>query len=125
MSHCDLAESCNMRRPWYSGGTVAAVYPGGSRYDMLPEDTSERFEDGTANFASMTGVVIGLDYLLSIGMGKIEQHVCSLAARLLQRLASLKHDNGEHLVRHVMFPFLITIISCLNSLAVRLLEQPA
>jgi molybdenum cofactor sulfurtransferase len=87
-----------MCRPWYSGGTVAVVYTGGSEYDMFPESTSERFEDGTVNFATMMGVVIGLDYLLSIGMDKIEQHVCSFPAWLLQRLAILKHGNGEHLV---------------------------
>lgn len=91
-------------RPWYSGGTVAAVYPGAGQFDMLPEGTSERFEDGTVNFASMSGVVIGLDYLLSIGMTKIEQRVCSLTAWLLQGLVSMKHGNGEHLACFVNYP---------------------
>lgn len=76
---------------------MTAVYPGASQYEMWPADSSERFEDGTVNFALMMGVIIGLDYMQSIGLASINQHVCSLTAWLLDRLVSLAHANGEKL----------------------------
>jgi selenocysteine lyase/cysteine desulfurase len=86
-----------LRRPWFGGGTVRFVsaQPG----VVLPWHTGRGFEDGTLNFLDIAAIPVGLDFLESIGMENVHRRVRSLTASLLESLATLRHGNGEPLVR--------------------------
>jgi selenocysteine lyase/cysteine desulfurase len=86
-----------LRRPWFAGGTITVVSVQADRY-FLAEGASA-FEDGTLNYLMLPAVDIGLDHLESIGMDRIHQRVQSVTAWLLGSLLSLRHANGEPLIR--------------------------
>lgn len=86
-----------LRRPWFAGGTVrySAV---GTRTHALTQDESA-FEDGTLNFLSISTVKDGLEFLSSVGMSAIHDHVTVLTERLLKGMGSLRYANGAPLLR--------------------------
>jgi selenocysteine lyase/cysteine desulfurase len=86
-----------LRRPWFAGGTIRAVSVQGDWYE--PMDDESAFEDGTLNFLSIPDVEFGLDWVASIGIDVIHARVESLTGWVLERLAALRHDNGQPLVR--------------------------
>jgi len=86
-----------LRRPWFSGGTVRFVSTQNDVY--LLTSTSEAFEDGTLNFLGIAAITSGLDFLDRIGMERINRHVSKLTKLLLGGLKSLKHSNGNPLVK--------------------------
>jgi selenocysteine lyase/cysteine desulfurase len=86
-----------LRRPWFAGGTITVVSVQADRY-FLAEGASA-FEDGTLNYLTLPAVDIGLEHLESIGMDRIHQRVQSVTAWLLASLSSLRHANGEPLIR--------------------------
>jgi selenocysteine lyase/cysteine desulfurase len=51
---------------------------------------SGAFEDGTPNFLAMPAVCDGLTWLMRVGMAAIDEHVRSMTAALLERLATLR-----------------------------------
>jgi selenocysteine lyase/cysteine desulfurase len=65
-----------VQREWYESAPGAA-----------------HFEDGTVNFLNLPAVEIGLRFLDGIGIETIHACVQALAARLLERLDSLRHSN--------------------------------
>jgi molybdenum cofactor sulfurtransferase len=80
-----------LERPWFSGGTVVAAFVQREWYESAPG--AAHFEDGTVNFLNLPAVEIGLRFLERLGIDAIHARVQALAARLLERLDSLRHSN--------------------------------
>jgi selenocysteine lyase/cysteine desulfurase len=86
-----------LRRPWFAGGTIAAVSVQGDWH--TPADGEAAFEDGTVNYLALPAVELGLRYLEGIGIDTIHARVRSLTAWLLDELAALRHANGGPVVQ--------------------------
>ncbi len=86
-----------LHRPWFSGGTISVASVQGDRHIMSVGP--EAFEDGTPDYLNIPAVALGLDLLESIGVDVIHQRVRCLTGWLLDQLASLRHPNGQPLVR--------------------------
>jgi molybdenum cofactor sulfurtransferase len=86
-----------LRRPWFAGGTVR--FASAQNQMHLLQATGEAFEDGTLNYLSIAAVTTGLDFLESVGMERINQHVADLTAVLLDRLKALRHSSGAPLIQ--------------------------
>lgn len=86
-----------LRRPWFSGGTIAAVSVGGDWHALADDET--RFEDGTPNFQHVPDVEFGLAWVNGIGFGIIHERMRCLTGWMLRRLGALSHANGEPVVR--------------------------
>jgi len=86
-----------LRRPWFSGGTVAGASAAGGWHRLADDETA--FEDGTLNFLAIPDVTTGLAWLGDIGIDLIHRRVSCLASRLISNLARLKHGNGAPMVR--------------------------
>lgn len=83
-----------LQKKWFAGGTVNLA-SGKTPYYLLIEN-HERFENGTLNYLGIPAVKIGLEFIESIGMQRINERVDSLAKYLYDALKSLKHSNGTH-----------------------------
>ena len=57
------------------------------------------FQEGTLSFPQIPDLEIGLSWVNSIGMDLIHQRVLCLTGWLLDRLAALRHGNGERMAR--------------------------
>ncbi|MEP6991005.1 MAG: aminotransferase class V-fold PLP-dependent enzyme [bacterium] len=90
-----------LRRPSFSGGTVEFVSVQGDMHAMRAG--AQGFEDGTANFLGIPAIPAGLDFLESLGLDDVEQHVKALAMQLIDALGALRHSGGSPLV-HVYGP---------------------
>jgi selenocysteine lyase/cysteine desulfurase len=86
-----------LRRPWFAGGTIAAVSVVGDWHQMLTDESA--FEDGTLDFLNIPDVEFGLSWLGSVGVETVQLRVRCLTAWLLLRLGELRHSNGAPLVR--------------------------
>ncbi|MFE7129684.1 aminotransferase class V-fold PLP-dependent enzyme [Streptomyces sp. NPDC057638] len=86
-----------LRRPWFSGGTIQVVSAQGQWHRMAEGPAA--FEDGTVDFHAIPEVTTGLDWIESLGMGAIHDHVTRLTGRLLAGLLALRHSDGSPLVR--------------------------
>ena len=86
-----------LRRPWFAGGTIAAVSVQGDWH--TPADGEAAFEDGTVNYLALPAVELGLRYLDGIGIDTIHARVRCLTAWLLDELAALRHANGSPVVQ--------------------------
>ncbi|MFF8955554.1 aminotransferase class V-fold PLP-dependent enzyme [Streptomyces sp. NPDC014894] len=86
-----------LRRPWFSGGTIQVVSALG-RWHRFAAGAAA-FEDGTVNFHAIPEVRTGLDWIESIGVEAVHDHVARLTARLLTGLAGLRHSDGRPLTR--------------------------
>ncbi|GAA2248095.1 aminotransferase class V-fold PLP-dependent enzyme [Streptomyces amakusaensis] len=86
-----------LRRPWFSGGTIQVVSALG-RWHRLAEGAAA-FEDGTLDFHAIPEVRTGLDWIESVGVEAVHDHVARLTARLLSGLARLRHGDGRPLIR--------------------------
>ncbi|MBF6169614.1 aminotransferase class V-fold PLP-dependent enzyme [Streptomyces gardneri] len=82
-----------LRRPWFSGGTVVASSAlGGWHASALPPDN---FEDGTPDFLGALGVSIGLDYVQqTLDRESVRTRVRCLMKFLLDEMSTLRHSNG-------------------------------
>lgn len=85
-----------LNKKWFAGGTVklAAV---SAPFHFLIEN-HERFENGTINYLDIPAIKIGLDYIDSIGMDRINQRLGSIMTYLHSELKSLQHSNGQNQV---------------------------
>ena len=84
-------------RPWFAGGSV---YVASAQADWhTPAAGEARFEDGTVSFLQIPDVEAGLSWVNGIGMDLIHQRVMCLTGWLLDRLAGLRHGNGEPMAR--------------------------
>lgn len=86
-----------LQRPWFSGGTVKFVSAQTTMH--LLASSGEGFEDGTLNYLSIAAIPAGLDFLDTVGMDAINEHVMELTGLLLDELLKLRHSNGQPLIR--------------------------
>jgi selenocysteine lyase/cysteine desulfurase len=86
-----------LQRPWFAGGTITVASVQGDKYYMAEGETA--FEDGTPNYLAIPAVEIGLRHIAAIGIDSIHDRVRCLTGWLLDNLLSLRHSNGESLVR--------------------------
>lgn len=86
-----------LSRPWFAGGTIVAVSMGGDWHRLAPGYAG--FEDGTLDFLALPAVEIGLDHLEAIGIDVVHTRVRCLTTWLLEHLRTLRHSNGEPMVR--------------------------
>ena len=84
-------------RPWFAGGSVS-VASALSDWHTLAGDEA-RFEDGTVSFQQIPDVESGLSWVNDIGIDLIHQRVICLTGWLIDRLAALRHGNGEPITR--------------------------
>ncbi|HVS01874.1 MAG TPA: aminotransferase class V-fold PLP-dependent enzyme [Thermoanaerobaculia bacterium] len=85
-----------LHRPWFAGGTIAVASVQADRH--VPATGAAAFEDGTASYATIPAVEIGLDLLESVGIETVQRRVRFLTGWLLERLLALEHGNGRPLV---------------------------
>ncbi|WP_433334827.1 aminotransferase class V-fold PLP-dependent enzyme [Spirillospora sp. CA-294931] len=85
-----------LRRPWFSGGTVVASSALGGWH--APAAPPEGFEDGTPDFTGVLGVPIGLTYVReTLGREGARTRVRHLMSHLLDEMRELRHTNGRPL----------------------------
>jgi selenocysteine lyase/cysteine desulfurase len=82
-----------LRRPWFSGGTIAAASVAGDWH--APASGAAGWEDGTPSFLQVPDVEFGLSWIGGIGLDLIQQHVQQLTERMLSGLVALRHGNGQ------------------------------
>lgn len=82
-----------LNRPWFSGGTVDYVAVGNRAHAL--SSGPEAFEDGTLNFLSILTISHGLDFLQSVGMKSIHDHVVELTVRLINGFLNLYHATTD------------------------------
>jgi selenocysteine lyase/cysteine desulfurase len=85
-----------LHRPWFSGGTITVASVQGDRHFLA--DGAAAFEDGTLDYSNIPAVDAGLTFLEGIGLDLIHERVRCLTGWLLDRLGSLRHENGSPLV---------------------------
>jgi selenocysteine lyase/cysteine desulfurase len=86
-----------LRRPWFGGGTVTVVSVQGERFYLA--EGAAAFEDGTLDYLTLPAVEIGLRHLSSVGVETVHDRVTCLTGWLLGQILSLRHANGEPVVR--------------------------
>jgi selenocysteine lyase/cysteine desulfurase len=86
-----------LRRPWFAGGSVYLASVQGDWHTLAPDEA--RFEDGTVAFLQIPDLEFGLSWVNGIGMDQIHQRVMCLTGWLIDRLAGLRHSNGEPMAR--------------------------
>ncbi len=86
-----------LQRPWFAGGTITVASVQGDKYYL--HEGSEGFEDGTLDYLNLPAVEIGLRYLAEIGVARLHDRLEGLTGRLIEGLVSLRHANGNPLVR--------------------------
>jgi selenocysteine lyase/cysteine desulfurase len=84
-------------RPWFAGGSVYLAGVQDDWHTMAPDEA--RFEDGTVSFLQIPDLEYGLAWVNGIGIDRIHQRVTCLTGWLLDRLAALRHGNGEPMAR--------------------------
>jgi len=86
-----------LRKRWFAGGTVTLAAVRSPHHYLA--NNHERFENGTVNYLDIPAVKIGLDHIESVGLYKIHDRVKALADHMYYQLKSLKHSNGNPVVR--------------------------
>jgi len=83
----------DLRRPWFSGGTVDYVSVQHQRHQL--RQGHEAFEDGTPDFLSALALPAGFALLARVGQPRLATRVRALTERFLKGLRALQHDNGR------------------------------
>jgi selenocysteine lyase/cysteine desulfurase len=92
-----MTELVELRRPWYSGGTITfSSVLGDGRY-LTPGAAG--FEDGTVNYLSLPAVELGLRLIESVGIETIQARVKCLTGWLIEQLMALRHSNGRPVIQ--------------------------
>lgn len=86
-----------LHRPWFAGGTITVASVQVDRHQLA--QGAAAFEDGTLDFTNIPAVEIGLDFIESIGLERINTRVRCLTGWLIERLIELRHPNGRPLVQ--------------------------
>jgi selenocysteine lyase/cysteine desulfurase len=84
-------------RPWFAGGSVSVASALRNWHTLAGDEA--RFEDGTLSFQQIPDVAFGLSWVTDIGIEVIHQRVMCLTGWLIDRLAALRHGNGEPMAR--------------------------
>jgi selenocysteine lyase/cysteine desulfurase len=90
------AALARLGRPWFAGGTIAAVSVQGGWHAVA--DNEARFEDGTPSFLHIPDVQFGLAWVNGIGLNLIRARSNCLTGWMLGRLAGLRHRDGQPMV---------------------------
>jgi selenocysteine lyase/cysteine desulfurase len=83
----------DLRRPWFSGGTVDYVSVQHQRHQL--RQGHEGFEDGTPDFLSALALPAGFALLGRVGQPRLAARVRALTEQFLNGLRGLRHDNGR------------------------------
>lgn len=83
-----------LNKKWFAGGTVSLAAVKAPFHFLI--DNHERFENGTINYLDIPALTIGLDFIDSIGMKKINERVEALMDYLHSNLRIMQHSNGEN-----------------------------
>ena len=97
---CLIARRETLRRllrPWFAGGSVYMATVQGDWHTPAADEAC--FEDGTLSFLQIPDLESGLSWVNGIGMDLIHQRVMCLTGWLIDRLAALRHSNGEPMAR--------------------------
>ena len=86
-----------LRRPSFAGGSVQLASVAGDWHTLAPDEA--RFEDGTVSFLQIPDLESGLAWVNGIGIDLIHERVMYLTGWLLDRLAGLRHGNGQPMAR--------------------------
>jgi selenocysteine lyase/cysteine desulfurase len=86
-----------LRRPWFSGGTIQAVSVQGLWHLLALNESA--FEDGTLNYLCIPDVKSGLAWLRHVDLDLVHQRVGCLTDWLLRDLSALRHHNNRPVVR--------------------------
>ena len=86
-----------LRRPWFAGGSVYLASVQADWHTLAAGEAG--FEDGTVSFLQIPDLETGLSWVNGIGIDQIHQRVMCLTGWLLDRLAALRHGNGEPMAR--------------------------
>lgn len=86
-----------LQKRWFAGGTVSLVSVNVDHHYLA--NNHERFENGTVNYLEIPAVERGLAFMDDIGMGRLNERIAALTSYLIASLLSLKHQNGNDLVR--------------------------
>jgi selenocysteine lyase/cysteine desulfurase len=86
-----------LHRPWYSGGTI--TFSSVVAFDHYLTPGPAGFEDGTVNYLSLPAVEIGLRFIEAVGIDLIHTRVMCLTGWLIDQLLSLRHSNGNPVIR--------------------------
>jgi len=84
-------------RPWFAGGSVYLASVQGDWHTLAPDEA--QFEDGTVSFGQIPDLESGLSWVNGIGIDRIHERVTCLTGWLIDRLAALRHGNGEPMAR--------------------------
>ena len=84
-------------RPWFAGGSVYMATVQGDWHTPAADEAC--FEDGTLSFLQIPDLESGLSWVNGIGIDLIYQRVMCLTGWLIDRLAALRHGNGEPMAR--------------------------
>jgi molybdenum cofactor sulfurtransferase len=84
-------------KPWFAGGTVTLVSV--ASQSRFLASGHERFEDGTINYTELPAVKLGLEFMESVGIERINRHVATSIAYLANQLSAMQHANGTPLVK--------------------------
>ena len=87
-----------LRKRYFGGGSITAASATRSFHELRP-NVSERFEDGTLPFLSVTQLKYGFHALRSLGMRSVADHVQCCARATAERLTALRHSNGQVVCR--------------------------
>ena len=101
---CLLVKKCafhKLDKKWFAGGTVQYASVSNPFYFLA--DDYERFENGTINYLDIPAVTIGLDYILDIGMQRINERVTSMTKYLYQSLKNIYYKDGSRFI-HLFGP---------------------
>ncbi|XOV66955.1 MAG: aminotransferase class V-fold PLP-dependent enzyme [Fluviicola sp.] len=85
-----------LQKKWFAGGTVALAGVKSPSHFLI--ENHERFENGTIDYLGIPALSIGLDFIESIGMQRINERVNSITTHMCVSLRKLKHSNGQPLV---------------------------
>lgn len=74
-----------LRPSFFGGGMIEKVTQAGATWAPIPE----RFEAGTPNIAGAIGLGVAVDYLSSLRIAIIEEHISSLASKAIDALSAI------------------------------------
>ena len=86
-----------LRRPWFSGGTVRWASVQHQRHRLA--DAPEGFEDGTPSFLAARAVAPALDAIRAANRERLARHLAVLTSGLRAGLSDLRHGNGSPVIR--------------------------
>ncbi|MBK8633559.1 MAG: aminotransferase class V-fold PLP-dependent enzyme [Saprospiraceae bacterium] len=85
-----------LQKKWFAGGTVKLASVKACAHYL--QCNHERFEDGTLNYLSLPAIKTGLNFLQSVGMGRLQERIQDLQLFAVEMLKSLRHTSGVPIV---------------------------